>query len=244
MSKVMKQTYTISSSIILLICVLPFTAYSNKKADLRFNELKLAAAEGDADKQYELAKLYAEGEGVEQNWVEAVKWYRKAAEQGHDLAQFKVGLSYQNGKGVPQSDTEAYVWLNISAENGAPLNGRGRAGKLADEIRVSLSASQLEQAENIAKRLQQQISKQVEENYTKIINELNADGWEINMELKDDGAHFVRAFRPVKPVSTTGQVSAPNWRIAFKVLRKHCKAWPDNNSETTRDHQKTIPRAD
>jgi TPR repeat protein len=211
--------------------VLPFTAYSNKKADLRFNELKLAAAEGDADKQYELAKLYAEGEGVEQNWVEAVKWYRKAAEQGHDLAQFKVGLSYQNGKGVPQSDTEAYVWLNISAENGAPLNGRGRAGKLADEIRVSLSASQLEQAENIAKRLQQQISKQVEENYTKIINELNADGWEINMKIKDNGAHFARAFRPVKPVSNTAQASAPNWRIAFKALRKHCKEWPVEEPE-------------
>ncbi len=231
MSKVMKQTYTISSSIILLICVLPFTSYSNKKADLRFNALKLAAAEGDADEQYELAKLYAEGEGVEQNWVEAVKWYRKAAEQGHDLAQFKVGLSYQNGKGVPQSDTEAYVWLNISAENGAPLNGMGRAGKLADEIRLSLSASQLEQAENIAKRLQQQISKQVEENYTKIIHELNADGWEINMKIKDDGAHFARAFRPVKPVSNTAHASAPNWRIAFKVLRKHCKEWPVEEPE-------------
>ena len=231
MSKVMKQTYMISSSIILLICVLPFTAYSNKKADLQFNALKLAAAEGDADTQYELAELYAEGEGVEQNWVEAVKWYRKAAEQGHDLAQFKVGLSYQNGKGVPQSDTEAYIWLNISAENGAPLNGRGRAGKLADEIRVSLSASQLEQAENIAKRLQQQISKQVEENYTKIINELKADGWEINMKIKDNGAHFARAFRPVKPVSNTAQASAPNWRIAFKVLRKHCKEWPAKEPE-------------
>jgi len=227
----MKQTYTISSSIILLICVLPFTAYSNKKADLRFNELKLAAAEGDADTQYELAELYAEGDGVEQNWVEAVKWYRKAAEQGHDLAQFKVGLSYQNGKGVPQSDTEAYVWLNISAENGAPLNGRGQAGELADEIRKNLSASQLKEAENIAKRLQQQSSEQVEENYTKIINELNADGWEINMKIEDDGAHFARAFRPVKPVSNTAQASAPNWRIAFKVLRKHCKEWPVEEPE-------------
>jgi len=231
MSKVMKQTYTISSSIILLICVLPFTAYSNKKADLQFNALKLAAAEGDADKQYELAKLYAEGEGVEQNWVEAVKWYRKAAEQGHDLAQFKVGLSYQNGKGVPQSDTEAYVWLNISSENGAPLNGRGRAGKLADEIRVSLSASQLEQAENIAKRLQQQISKQVEENYTKIIHELNADGWEINMKIEDDGTHLARAFRPAKPISNTATAHSPNWRIAFKGLRKLCKEWPVEEPE-------------
>ena len=239
----MKHIFIISPSIIFLIFVLPFTSYSKKKADLHFNEVKLTAIDGDADAQFELAGLYAEGDGVKQNLTEAVKWYRKAAEQGHDGAQFKLGLSYQNGKGVPQSDTDAYIWLNISAENGAPLNGRGRAGELADGIRASLSASQLEQAEKIAKRFQQQISKQVEENYTKIINELNADGWEINMELKDDGAHFVRAFRPVKPVSNTGQVSAPNWRIAFKVLRKHCKAWPDNNSETTRDHQKTIPRA-
>ena len=228
----------------LIVCPFTFGLDDKTKLKFSFNEVKLAAIDGDADAQFELAGLYAEGDGVKQNLTEAVKWYRKAAEQGHDGAQFKLGLSYQNGKGVPQSDTDAYIWLNISAENGAPLNGRGRAGELADGVRASLSVSQFEQAEKIAKRFQQQISKQVEENYTKIINELNADGWEINMELKDDGAHFVRAFRPVKPVSNTGQVSAPNWRIAFKVLRKHCKAWPDNNSETTRDHQKTIPRAD
>ena len=74
----------------------------------------------------------------------------------------------------------------------------------------------------IAKRFQKQISKQVEENYTKIINELNADGWN-NMKIKDDGTHFARAFRPVKPVSNTAQSSAPNWRIAFKVLRNIAK---------------------
>ena len=240
----MKHIFIISPSIIFLIFVLPFTSYSKKKADLHFNEVKLTAIDGDADAQFELAGLYAEGDGVKQNLTEAVKWYRKAAEQGHDGAQYKLGLSYQNGKGVPKSDTDAYIWLNISAENGAPLNGRGKAGELADGIRASLSVSQFEQTKKIAKRFQQQISKQVEENYTKIINELNADGWEINMKIKDDGAHFARAFRPVKPVSNTAQASAPNWRIAFKVLRKHCKEWPDNNSETTRDHQKTIPRAD
>tara|TARA_Y100000589_G_C26976877_1_gene556914 strand:- start:65 stop:787 length:723 start_codon:yes stop_codon:yes gene_type:complete len=222
----MKQTFTISPSIIFLICLLPFSVFSKKNLQLHSNEVKLTAIDGDADAQFELAGLYAEGNGVKQNLTEAVKWYRKAAEQGHDGAQYKLGLSYQNGKGVPQSDTDAYIWLNISAENGAPLNGRGKAGELADGVRASLSVSQLEQAEKIAKRFQQQISKQVEENYTKIINELNADGWEINMKIKDDGAHFARAFRPVKPVSNTAQASAPNWRIAFKVLRKHCREWP------------------
>ena len=231
----MKQTYTISSSIILLICVLPFTSYSNKKTDLHFNEVKLAAAEGDADAQYELARLYAEGEGVEQNLAETVKWYLKAAEQGHDSAQFKIGLCYQTGTGVSKSDKEAYIWLSISAENGAPLNGRGRAGELIDEIRKNLSASQLKEAKGITKIRQEEISQQEEENYTKIIHELNEDGWEINMKTEEDGAHFARAFRPVKPVSNTAQASAPNWRIAFKVLRKHCKEWPVKEPEDVRN---------
>ena len=90
----MKHIFIISPSIIFLIFVLPFTSYSKKKADLHFNEVKLTAIDGDADAQFELAGLYAEGDGVKQNLTEAVKWYRKAAEQGHDGAQFKLGLSY------------------------------------------------------------------------------------------------------------------------------------------------------
>ena len=240
----MKHPFIISPLIIFLICVLPFSVFSKKNLQLHFNEVKFTAIGGDADAQFELAGLYAGGEGVKQNLTEAVKWYRKAAEQGHDGAQYKLGLSYQNRKGVPQSDTEAYIWLNISAENGAPLNGRGKAGELMDEIRKNLTSIQVEEAKEITKLRQQKISQRVEENYTRIIDELNEDGWEINMKIEDDGTHFARAFRAVKPVSNTAQASAPNWRIAFKVLRKHCKEWPANNSETTRDYYKTIPRSD
>ncbi|MBY0345945.1 MAG: SEL1-like repeat protein [Neisseriaceae bacterium] len=34
--------------------------------------------------------MYYNGEGVEQNDAEAVRWYKKAAEQGHADAQNKV----------------------------------------------------------------------------------------------------------------------------------------------------------
>ena len=93
----------------------------------------------------------------------------------------------------------------------------------------------VEEAKEITKIRQQQISHRIEENYTRIINELNEDGWEINMKIEDDGAHFARAFRPVEPVSNTAQASAPNWRIAFKVLRKHCKEWPVKEPEDIRN---------
>ena len=54
--------------------------------------------------------MYAHGEGVQQNYAEAVKWYRKAAEQGYAGAQFNLGCMYANGEGVLQSGAAAADW--------------------------------------------------------------------------------------------------------------------------------------
>ena len=45
------------------------------------------AEQGYADAQYDPGRCYAKGEGVTQDCFEAVKWYRKAAEQGEPDAQ-------------------------------------------------------------------------------------------------------------------------------------------------------------
>jgi len=50
--------------------------------------------------------------------VEAVKWYRKAAEQGYADAQSNLGWMYGNGKGVKQDDAEAVKWFRKAAEQG------------------------------------------------------------------------------------------------------------------------------
>ena len=57
-----------------------------------------------------LDMMYKEGKGVPQDDAEAVKWYRKAAEQGHADAQTILGMMYKEGKGVPQDDAEAVKW--------------------------------------------------------------------------------------------------------------------------------------
>ena len=44
--------------------------------------LQEAAARGDADAQFELARLYEYGEEVEQDCIKAITYYRLAAEQG------------------------------------------------------------------------------------------------------------------------------------------------------------------
>ncbi len=46
--------------------------------------------------------MYDKGLGVTQDYAQAAKWYRKAAEQGHAYAQFNLGYMYRFGQGVPQ----------------------------------------------------------------------------------------------------------------------------------------------
>jgi TPR repeat protein len=40
------------------------------------------------------------GLGVPQDYTEATKWYRKAAEQGDAKAQYNLGYMYNDGCGV------------------------------------------------------------------------------------------------------------------------------------------------
>ena len=65
--------------------------------------------------------MYDNGEGVPQDYAEAVKWYRLAAEQGDALAQNNLGAMYDNGEGVPQDYAEAVKWYRLAAEQGYAL---------------------------------------------------------------------------------------------------------------------------
>ena len=48
--------------------------------------------------QFNLGYAYRNGEGVEQDYVEAVSWFRLAAEQGNAGAQDNLGYAYRNGE--------------------------------------------------------------------------------------------------------------------------------------------------
>ena len=53
-----------------------------------------------------------------QDYREAAKWYRFAAEQGDALAQESLGVAYVNGQGVAQDYSEAVKWFRLGAEQG------------------------------------------------------------------------------------------------------------------------------
>jgi|TARA_B100001971_G_C17950351_1_gene412215 hypothetical protein len=80
--------------------------------------LRAQAEQGDANAQYRLGGLYRDGTGVQQDYTEAVRWYRLAAEQGLAEAQFVLGGMYAFGGGVPQDAAEAVRWFRLAAEQG------------------------------------------------------------------------------------------------------------------------------
>jgi len=76
------------------------------------------ANSGDAMSQHFLGWLYEHGRVVVQDFTEALKWYRKAAESEEPKAQSSLGDMYYSGKGVPQDYSQAGKWYLKAAESG------------------------------------------------------------------------------------------------------------------------------
>lgn len=56
--------------------------------------------------------------GKQINYVKAVEWFRKAAEQGNDVAQYNLAMCYERGEGVVKDLAEAVKWYRKAAEQG------------------------------------------------------------------------------------------------------------------------------
>jgi TPR repeat protein len=86
--------------------------------------IKAAAEKGDPRAQSILAWKFENGEGVLQNYDEAIKWYIKAANQTGiyaQRAQFNLASDYFNGIGVAQDKVEAVKWYRKAAEQNFAL---------------------------------------------------------------------------------------------------------------------------
>lgn len=64
--------------------------------------------------QYNLGICYYEGQGLENDDTEAVKWFLKAAEQRHNDAMQNLAQCCRHGFGVEQDETEADRWDELA----------------------------------------------------------------------------------------------------------------------------------
>ncbi len=116
---------------ILLLMVFPAVhaesvCYEEKVAPTKnFSHCQQAAKKSDAMAQYFLGQMYRKGEGVDENMIEAERWYRLSAEQGNALAQYNLGWMFDMGVGVQKNVAETLKWYTKASAQGdryAPFN--------------------------------------------------------------------------------------------------------------------------
>ena len=86
-----------------------------------FTKIKKTAEAGNTDAQVELGRIYDykfKEYNIEQNEAEALKWYKKAAEQGNPAGMENLAISYEYGGKVPKDYSEALKWHLKAAEKG------------------------------------------------------------------------------------------------------------------------------
>ena len=90
--------------------------------------------------------MYYYGLVVAKDEKEAVKWFRKAAEQGDADGQLSLALMYTQGRGVAKDEVEAYKWYLL-----ADAQGREVAKPIIIGIKHRLTAEQRAQGEQRAR---------------------------------------------------------------------------------------------
>ena len=114
------------AGVMVLLC--GWTAAFGQNTDL----LQKANA-GDAASQVKMGNQYALGQGVARNSQEAVKWFRRAAEQGSPDGQYRLGGMYEVGFGVPPDSATAVKWYQQAGKartrrRGVPARDHVRTG--------------------------------------------------------------------------------------------------------------------
>lgn len=121
----------------------------------------------EADEARKTGLKYYNGEGVKQDYQEALKWFRKAADKGDTDAQYEIGTMYAAGDGVTADPIEALKWLRKAAAQGNAdaqceigdmcRNGQIRAFVQVDPKRINeseeaerrLSLSKIKESEQV-----------------------------------------------------------------------------------------------
>ena len=148
--RIVSSAVTCGLLVSLCTCSLPAPLLRNPGSPPRAQALHIAANQGDAEAQYNLGVAYDTGEGVPQDYAEAVRWYRLAADQGYAPAQYNLGISYATSEGVPLDWVAAHMWLSLAAAQ-ASAEDRDRFAKARDAAAAEMTSKQIAEAQRLAR---------------------------------------------------------------------------------------------
>ena len=90
--------------------------------------------------------MYCNGTGVKKDYAEAVKWFRKAAEQGDIKSQLNLAVCYYNGDGLLKDDVMAYFWFNLAATQNSSA-----AKEKRHELSKKMTKEQIAEAQKLSR---------------------------------------------------------------------------------------------
>ena len=122
-------------------------AYKNKYYKKALEILQPLAEQGNDAAQYILGLIYQNGQGVLQDYKEAVYWFRLSAAQEHRNAQYQLGKMYQDGQGVDQDYALAHMWFKLCGSNGDE-----GCLKNQDIVTMKMTPTQIEKAQEFARK--------------------------------------------------------------------------------------------
>jgi len=94
-------------------------------------EAKIPEAEaGNVRAEFDLARLYHNGDFIAPDLKAAFKWYSRAAEKGHSGAQYFIGTMYAKGEAVRQDYYRAAEWYRLAANLGRHADAQLELGNL------------------------------------------------------------------------------------------------------------------
>jgi TPR repeat protein len=95
--------------------------------------------------------MYSNGDGVPQDYAQAVSWLSKAVNQSFAPAEDALGTMYAKGLGVPQDDVIAYELYNISATNASPQHNYAAANR--EKLGAQMTQRQLAEGQSLTRRM-------------------------------------------------------------------------------------------
>lgn len=134
-----------------------------------------AAKQKSTIAQFCLGNMYAKGEGVAENPIQAADWYRQAAERGYPLAQAKLAELYANGCGVPLDYRQAAQWFKLAAE---------QKDKTPEHRLTEANEAYTTKNYDLALALFQELAQTNEENAQFHLGEMYAEGLGIDRDLE------------------------------------------------------------
>lgn len=119
----------------------------------QFEQTKVRADAGESWSQYTLGNHYEMGSGVKKDLAQAIRWYRKSAEQGDIDGQGALANLYFEGPAEVRDLAQGVHWLRKAAEQGG--SGSQRLLGLAYEQGLGVEKDPIESAKWFEKSAKQ-----------------------------------------------------------------------------------------